>query len=540
MTTAALRSEKKHWWRDVRWIAAGLAVLCVCGILRGLFGPESPIVVSPATTYLTGPLAADGLPDYGAAVLAALGPAPAPEDNAAAELLLVFWPMDFDPPDLPSVCKALGIPHTPPADVLREPDTHALTRVTQDMFDASQERPWTGAEFPELEAWVVAHEMALDRLVAAADRPRYWLPSPTLLGPGRPLLVEILCCDLQWCRATARLLTCRAMWHLAAGRHAAAWRDIRAIYRLGRLLAKPKNVSQIMIAQLISCSLSFSADEALNRGLRGAADLPADLLAEIRRDLDALGPLPDPVDALTSERLFVVDTLVGLAQRSPGGRLGRADVLNRHYGQADSAVVTSLDWNVALGRTNAWFDDLTAAARLPIPARGAAVERLADELSQRQNVTSGWAAAGRVCQTIGSRTSRSVFFAERQISLSPSFMTIFGACQARFDLSRTAVALAAWKADRAAGEAPYPESLSALVPRYLPAEPLDPFTEKPFIYERRGDGYLLASVGQNGVYDGGDDERGWIIGGEWKAVRRDVDRAKSDLVVRVPAPPPAP
>jgi hypothetical protein len=103
-------------------------------------------------------------------------------------------------------------------------------------------------------------------------------------------------------------------------------------------------------------------------------------------------------------------------------------------------------------------------------------------------------------------------------------------------LTRTAAALAAWRADQPADSPPYPERLDDLVPRYLPAVPVDPFTDTPLIYERRGDGYLLASVGQNGVYDGGDDMSGDIVGGEWQEQTRDVDYPKSDLVVRMPVP----
>ena len=64
----------------------------------------------------------------------------------------------------------------------------------------------------------------------------------------------------------------------------------------------------------------------------------------------------------------------------------------------------------------------------------------------------------------------------------------------------------------------------------------DPCVDMPLIYERRGDGYLLASVGQNGVYDGGDDMSGDIGGGEWQEQTREVPREKSDLVVRMPVP----
>jgi hypothetical protein len=109
--------------------------------------------------------------------------------------------------------------------------------------------------------------------------------------------------------------------------------------------------------------------------------------------------------------------------------------------------------------------------------------------------------------------------------------------EARFMLTRTAAALAAWRADHAGGAAAaYPEQLDDLVPRYLAAVPVDPFSEKPFIYERRGDGYLLASVGENGVYDGGDDNNGWIVKGEWQEEEQGVLYNESDLVVRIPVP----
>jgi len=80
------------------------------------------------------------------------------------------------------------------------------------------------------------------------------------------------------------------------------------------------------------------------------------------------------------------------------------------------------------------------------------------------------------------------------------------------------------------------ERLDELVPRYLPAVPIDPFADTPLIYERRGDGYLLASVGQNGVYDGGDDMTGDIIGGEWQEQTRNMPEEKYDLLVRMPVP----
>lgn len=49
----------------------------------------------------------------------------------------------------------------------------------------------------------------------------------------------------------------------------------------------------------------------------------------------------------------------------------------------------------------------------------------------------------------------------------------------------------------------YPRQLGVFVPKYLPILPKDPWCEGPFLYRREGDGYLLYSVGPNGVNDTG-------------------------------------
>jgi hypothetical protein len=153
---------------------------------------------------------------------------------------------------------------------------------------------------------------------------------------------------------------------------------------------------------------------------------------------------------------------------------------------------------------------------------------------------SKWGAAGHFVKGIGSREFRSSFFGNSHLISLYGYLDISSRGQASFDLARIAAALAAWKADRANDNEPYPKTLDDLVPQYLSAVPLDSFIEKPLLYERRGEGYLLASAGDNGAYDGGDDRNGWIVGGEWQESQQEVDRQKSDIVVRIPVPALAP
>jgi len=48
-----------------------------------------------------------------------------------------------------------------------------------------------------------------------------------------------------------------------------------------------------------------------------------------------------------------------------------------------------------------------------------------------------------------------------------------------------------------------PDRLDTLIPHYLDAMPMDPFSQQPFHYRREGDGYTIYSVSANGIDDGG-------------------------------------
>lgn len=93
---------------------------------------------------------------------------------------------------------------------------------------------------------------------------------------------------------------------------------------------------------------------------------------------------------------------------------------------------------------------------------------------------------------------------------------------AQFDLTRIAVALAAYRAEHGR----HPVSLAELVPKHIAAIPDDLFRETPQvpIYRRNddGSGYVLYSVGPNGK----DDDARTI----------EDDPAGDDLVIRTPTP----
>ena len=67
---------------------------------------------------------------------------------------------------------------------------------------------------------------------------------------------------------------------------------------------------------------------------------------------------------------------------------------------------------------------------------------------------------------------------------------------------KAAMALEVYQKEKGA----YPETLAGLVPGYLREVPVDVFSGEALRYRRQGEGYVVYSVGKNGVDDGG--ERG--------------------------------
>lgn len=137
-----------------------------------------------------------------------------------------------------------------------------------------------------------------------------------------------------------------------------------------------------------------------------------------------------------------------------------------------------------------------------------------------------------------SRTKRSELAAAVMLSVFlPAMSTATDAedrANMRLDLARFAAALAVYRAeyDR------YPAKLSDLVPTVVDAIPQDVYSGQPPVYvvDEDGGGYLLYSVGRNGMDDGGTDEAGRIVEGAWIGLEEESSRDGDDLVIRLPLP----
>ncbi|QDV72832.1 Bacterial type II secretion system protein G [Botrimarina mediterranea] len=124
-------------------------------------------------------------------------------------------------------------------------------------------------------------------------------------------------------------------------------------------------------------------------------------------------------------------------------------------------------------------------------------------------------------------------------NLFPDAGAVFDAADSTIARQRLTLLAAALKLHQLRhGE--YPDALDALAPDPLAEIPLDPFTNEPFVYERRDEGFAIWSLGRNGVDDGGSDQSGEFVDGEYAPIDWTGERPKpngpDDVVVRLPAP----
>ncbi|MGB8854772.1 MAG: hypothetical protein WCC69_14555 [Pirellulales bacterium] len=405
-------------WRDLRWISSGVLLSFLAFVLWGLFGPEPPIVVSRATTFVTEPLAADGLPDYSAAVVAAYGPRPPPEENAAVPLVVMHRDLMERPAMVPIILGWLGreLPAAGQDDgpALRPEDVTCIIReLIEDPFvpsvaDVRDHLVEAAIAKPEVAAAIGRSAAALDGLVEVSRLPGYWCPGvawiatpPGHTGPRLPRLDSAVEDAVE---QGAVLLLCRAAWHARGGRFPEAWQDLLAMHRLARLMAAVRPARSLASLRIAA----FASDGA--KRLLTLPGLPAAERAIIRRDLDALPPLVDCGGWLTLHRLEDLERIVWMARRCPTGRSGRGAAWP--WVGKPPWLFMSLDWNVVLRRVNERLDEGEAVASLPLAADRQAAWGQMESDWPTARPPQGWRAVASPIAYAVSREARSVFVAD--------------------------------------------------------------------------------------------------------------------------------
>lgn len=556
-----------------------LLIVSAVGLVGMRWLPDPPIVISKETTYITEPLGEDGLPDYFEYVRRRAKDGVTPENNAVVPLAKAVGPHEIAVELRDAWFEELGIERLPdegdyynedqlyadgdrwlferwqaieasresgealapeaashPADRFLlaqgfdsdETDEEDFVGLFTDYIDRLHDRPWSTEICPMLAESLKRNEPALQLAQEAAARSHYYepmiAPSRSLISTTYPALFKVL--------TLTRALAVRSMWHLGEGRFNEAHQDILTMHRLARLVDQREGY-------LIHVLVGYGADNIAHKAhvaLTTHPDTPSTILALSLNELVAMGRWRHLGPAMNNERLMCLDSTVGLSKLGADyDHLSNSDGTVDLPSGWDTLKTASIDWNIVLRELNRNYDTLVDIANeTDRVMRGNKLNQLDSELNEQVNI---WRATGAKTHAFFNRNARSEAFAAILRSL---FIPAIGGvtkqvdvANMRLDMTKIALALAVYHREHDA----YPASLDALTPGLLETIPPDPFSGKPLVYERRGDGYLLYSVGEDGIDNGGSNADGTVVTGEWTTAPVDNEPVEFDIVIRVPVPP---
>jgi hypothetical protein len=500
-------------WR-LAWLF--LSVVAVGGMILyqlGYFDSSAPgFTIGKDTTYVTGPVDADGLIDYETALNQKLSEGVTPENNANVLLWKAFGPHP-EGSNLPAdYFRWLGIEPPPEGgdyfiDLSRflneqlkivDPDSTQTILAEQ---GAATDRAWTTGDHPQIADWLKANEKPLGVVIEATKRTRYFNPLLARDKQNRATgLFSALLPTVQECRAVGAALVARALLRLGEGRFSEGWQDLLAGHRLARLLVGRGT----MIEGLVGIALDRIATRAdlafLDTGLTAAH------LRQCLQDLRHLPPMLSMAETVsTSDRFLFLDAVM-MTHRH--GRAYIDSFLNEKTdlpGRASKRFLSKIDWNAALRNGNRLYDRMAAAMRIRDRAcREHEFDLIEDEINTLRESCEKSRGAGD--SLFGS--DHSGRFQEHRfgdvllVVLTPSVRKIQDAYDQAEQVRRNvevAFALAAYRADHDR----YPSKLSDLSPAYLAKVPGDLYSGRDLIYHLSPKGYQLHSIGVNGIDEDG-------------------------------------
>jgi hypothetical protein len=293
------------------------------------------------------------------------------------------------------------------------------------------------------------------------------------------------------------------MLRLKDGNPQQAWDDLQTCHRLSRLVAQGPTPNECLTAFTID-GMAFSCDWQVASFL----GLTAGQAQKFRDDIRRLPALPSIIDKYKSAGRFscldyVCATACGNIKADfVAGKL-RAALIE----WIDSGAV---DWDQLLRWGNEHIERMLDAAHRPTwherLAAAAALDREVDERYKKYRDVEPGVLTDRK-DKIEARKQRAVvtqgLFAVESYWLLGSVTKMELEAENHLAvnamLTDLAFALAAYRIEHGR----YPEKLDSLAPKYLAKVPNDPYGKGPLKYRIQGDGYILYSLGPNGIDDGG-------------------------------------
>ena len=385
----------------------------------------------------------------------------------------------------------------------------------------------TSEEKQIMEKWLSDNKDILDLVITGSKKAYYWQKYRDKQNTDE--LRAIFLPNLVRFHSLARaLLRWRARISAEGGRYGDALDDIKAGFRLGQHLKGNKTLG----AQLIGIAIRAMAVQEL-RGIVSEHRIDSVELAAFQKDFEQMFTDEDFVISFDAERLTMYDEIQRCftEDRFGGGHLYLSRIMaigdDRKYKIRNvlSEVVLSPDaWlaSLVLLSPDAWLASLYVLFTHP------------NKQETREMADRYYAFWDRIARKNPGQIHSEAIDVEKEpaeivkgnilleIMTTLAFHRIHEAsCRNKTDVEATLVIIPILRYRQDTGS--YPEDLEELVTAgYLKEIPIDSFSDKPLVYRKTDDDFLLYSVGGNFTDDGGKivrDDKGkdkkWAGEGDW-------------------------
>ena len=341
------------------------------------------------------------------------------------------------------------------------------------------------------ERWVQEHNDALELIIEGSQRPYYWRTYESKMAAGG--MMGVLLPNLSGFRKLARALIWRSQLRAEQGRFKDAFVDMKSCYQLGQHLRGDK----FFIEQLVGIAIEALSVRTI-REIVGGYEIDSAVLADFQRDFQQIIADENFAISLKAERLSMYDEIQRCFTSDRVGkgqlyipRFRKISDMSSNYEKAGvEPFILDLVYSVpflfghpnkeeTLKSVNELYDyceQLSLKTAAQIHADNEAIDDKLNKLSS-DNILIGilTPAVKRVIE-IGHRLPTDVGAA----------LTIIAILRYNGDTDR------------------YPQNLNQLVTAgYLKQLPIDSYSDKPLVYKKTDDNFILYSFGPDFKDDDG-------------------------------------
>lgn len=352
--------------------------------------------------------------------------------------------------------------------------------------------PFDSGGGKQLAAWLDSIESVLVMAGQAVDKPRYWAPMISRDSSG--LLANVLLGQLVERRRLARSLEAWAYYTAVTGEHDKTVQAIRTLRRL----ASHTTQEPTLIANLVGLSIEAMTAETV-KNLIALKVLSADALALIQAGWDTTPSRKRIVDSiLEGERATSLDVFMQIM----AGRSESEEVFGDSIEFDQFLTINDLEINRGLRQISFRYRQLARLMEIKNYAAKAALlakyevdlEENSDAIRKNLIIEFRGVKLPNPKRTFLNKkeftdaviTMYADYMVSGFVSSSRSEMKI----NARMECTFAAIAIERFRIKHGK----LPASLAALVPTYLDAVPMDPFSGEPMIYKVTEQGFRVYAV----------------------------------------------